>query len=380
MSTTQERVRRTAGTLADGREIIYFDDVTVGRAPRVDERPLGERAEAGEMRFDALTGEWVAVASHRQNRTFLPPADECPLCPTGRGSVPSEVPDPDYDVVVFENRFPSFSQGAPDVPAAVDPLLGVAPARGRCEVVCFTSDHTGQLADLPASRVATVLEAWVDRTRALSALPGVEYVFVFENRGQEIGVTLHHPHGQIYAYPYVPARTRAMLEQAQAHRASTGRLLGADLLEAERADGRRIVLETDHWTVYAPYASRWPVEVHVVPNRDVADLPSLTAEERADFAELYPRLLRRLDRFHVAADGAPGDVVRLPYISGWHQAPVGAASAGRDDWRLSLQVVSILRAPGKLKYLAGSESGVGGWVTDVTPETVAARLRDLGDE
>ncbi len=379
-------VRRTTSRLADGREIIYFDDVTADRVPRPDERPLGERAEAGEMRFDALTGEWVAVASHRQNRTFLPPAHECPLCPTGRGSVPSEVPDTDYDVVVFENRFPSFSEGSPDVASGPEPLFAMRPAAGRCEVVCFTSDHTGQLAELPPSRVATVVEAWVDRTIELSRVEGVEYVFCFENRGQEIGVTLHHPHGQIYAYPYVPARSRSMLEQARAHRAATGRLLGADLLAAERADGSRVVLETDHWTAYAPFASRWPVEVHVVPNRDVADLPALTVDERSDFAALYPQLLRRLDRFHVAAGPhTPGDgpatptapeLIRLPYISGWHQAPV---REGREDWRLSLQITSVLRAPGKLKYLAGSESGVGGWVTDVTPETVATRLRGLGD-
>ena len=371
--TTVHEVRRASARLADGREIIYFDDVTQDRRPSPDERPLGERAEAGEMRFDALTGEWVAVASHRQNRTFLPPADECPLCPTGRGSVPSEVPDADYDVVVFENRFPSFSEGAPDLPAAPQPLFATAPARGRCEVVCFTSEHTGQFAELPPTRVATVLEAWVDRTVELGRLPGVEYVFCFENRGPEIGVTLHHPHGQIYAYPYVPARTATLLARARSHRAETGRLLGADLLAAERAEGTRIVLEGEHWTAYAPFASRWPVEVHLVPNQDVPDLPSLSPEERAEFAVLYPQLLRRLDRFHVGEDGSP---VRLPYIAGWHQAPV---HEGRDVWRLSLQITSILRAPAKLKYLAGSESGVGGWVTDVAPETVAARLRALGD-
>ena len=373
--------RRTSARLADGREIIYFDDVTEARSPLRDERPLGPRAEAGEMRFDALTGEWVAVASHRQNRTFLPPPDECPLCPTGRGSVPSEVPDPAYDVVVFENRFPSFSEGAADLLGAAvpEPLFATVPARGRCEVVCFTSDHDGQFAQLPPARVATVLEAWCDRTEELGRLAGVEYVFCFENRGPEIGVTLHHPHGQIYAYPYVPARTRAMLERAREHREATGRLLGSDVLAAELAAGSRIVLRSEHWTAYAPFASRWPVEVHLVPNRAVPDLPSLDSAERADFAQVYPQLLRRLDLFHAApvdAGGPDTAPIPLPYIAGWHQAPV---HEGREDWRLSLQITSVLRAPGKLKYLAGSESGVGGWVTDVAPESVAARLRDLAD-
>ncbi len=371
--STATGVTRTAAKLADGRDIIYFDDVTVGRTPPVDTRPLGDRVEAGGMRLDLLTGEWVAVASHRQNRTFMPPANECPLCPTGRGTVPSEIPDADYDVAVFENRFPSFSTAAALLgPAPEDERFSVAPAKGRCEVVCFTSDHDGQFADLTPVRARTVIEAWVDRTRELAQLEGVEYVFCFENRGPEIGVTLHHPHGQIYAYPFIPARSATILAQARAHRARTGRLLGADILAAELAAGDRIVQRGEHWTVYAPFAGRWPVEVHVVPNRDVPDLIALTEEERAELAVLYPDLLRRLDRFYVAEDGGS---VRLPYIAGWHQAPI---REGRDDWRLHLQIVSVLRAPSRLKYLAGSESGVGAWISDVAPEQVAARLREVG--
>jgi UDPglucose--hexose-1-phosphate uridylyltransferase len=362
---------RTTARLADGREVIFFDDVPRERVVAADERPLGDRVGAGVMRLDVLTGEWVAMAGHRQNRTFLPPADECPLCPLGRGSVPGEVPARDYDVVVFENRFPSFAEVAEAAGTSAEPLFAARPATGRCEVVCFTSDHDGHFASLPAARVRTVLRAWIDRTEALSRLGDVEYVFAFENRGPEIGVTLHHPHGQIYAYPYVPARSRSLLDRAQEHLSRTGRLLGADILAAERADGSRIVMSGTHWTAYAPFASRWPVEVHLVPNRDVPDLPALDAEEQAEFAVLYPELLRRLDRYYVAVDGS---AVRLPYISGWHQAPV---REGRDAWRLSLQLTSVLRSPGRLKYLAGSESGVGGWVNDVAPEKVAQRLREL---
>lgn len=362
---------RTSTRLADGREVIFFDDAPRQRAMTPDERPLGDRVDAGAMRLDVLTGEWVALAGHRQDRTFLPPAHECPLCPLGRGSVPGEVPAPDYDVVVFENRFPSFSEAAGPAETSTDPLFVSRPATGRCEVVCFTSDHDGHFASLDPARVRTVMRAWVDRTEALSRIDGVEYVFAFENRGPEIGVTLHHPHGQIYAYPYVPARSRSLLDRAQEHLARTGRLLGADVLAAERADGSRIVMSGTHWTAYAPYASRWPVEVHLVPNRDVPDLPALDPDERGEFAELYPELLRRLDQYYVADDGPP---VRLPYISGWHQAPV---REGREAWRLSLQLTSVLRSPGRLKYLAGSESGVGGWVNDVAPERVAQRLREL---
>jgi UDPglucose--hexose-1-phosphate uridylyltransferase len=374
---TQPRIRRTSTTLADGRELIYFDDsepYLSGAARRevVDERPLDGRPTAGTMRLDALTGDWVSVADHRQNRTFLPPAGECPLCPTGGGTMPSEIPAHEYDVVVFENRFPSFATESTATESSADPLLGHAPALGRCEVVCFTSDHGASFSSLSPARARTVVDVWADRTRELSALTAVEDVFIFENRGEEIGVTLHHPHGQIYAYPFVPARTAALLRQATEHHRRTGRLLGADLLSAELEAGSRVVIKGAHWTAYVPYAARWPLEVHLVPNRDVPDLVALDDDERDELAEVYLDLLHRLDRYYEGPDGAPID---LPYIAGWHQAPV---RQGREVSRLHLQVMSILRAPGRLKYLAGSESGVGAWINDVSPEAVAARLREVG--
>jgi UDPglucose--hexose-1-phosphate uridylyltransferase len=371
-------IRLSRGTLADGREIVYFDDsepYRSGKAERhvPDTRHLPSAGGGSGLRRDALSGEWVAIASHRNERTLFPPADECPLCPTGRGRMPSEVPASDYDVVVFENRFPSLTtRAAPDeapLAANVDaePLWPQRPGLGRCEVVCFTSDHTASFASLPAARVRTVVEAWAQRTEELSGLPGVRQVFCFENRGEEIGVTLHHPHGQIYAYPFVTPRTERMLAQAAAHRQRTGGNLLADLLAAERRAGTRIVLSGERWTAYVPAAARWPVEVHLAPHRDVPDLPALDAGEREELALVYLELLRRADRYY---DG----VGSLPYIAGWHQAPVGE---GRDRGRLHLQLFSVLRGPGKLKFLAGSESGMGAWVNDSEPERIAARLREV---
>lgn len=367
--------RVTIRRLADGREITYVDGPDAPPRLAEDTRPLGERVPSGELRWDALVGDWVAVAAHRQERTFLPPKDECPLCPTGRGSVPSEVPETSYEVAVFENRFPSYAPIALGV-ESTDPsgLFETRGAVGRCEVVCFTSDHDASFKDLPVAQVRRVVDTWAARTTALQSIPEVEHVFCFENRGREIGVTLHHPHGQIYAYPYVPARTAQLVAQAQKHLASTGRLLGADLLAAEQAAGSRIVLTSEHWTAYVPFAARWPLEVHLVPHRDVPDLPALDDAERDDLAVTYRELLQRLDRYYVGPDGEP---ITLPYMAAWHQAP---ARVGRDASRLHLQVMSVLRAPGKLKYLAGSESGAGGWVTDVPPERQAARLREVASE
>lgn len=363
-------IRRTPALMADGRELIYFDDVTAQREVLPDVRDLPRVRHGSTMRYDVLTGEWVAIAAHRQDRIYLPPADHCPLCPSRPGVEQSEIAAPDYDVVVFENRFPSFSQDAPDVPGEVDGTLlwPQRPAVGRCEVVCFTSDHTASFGSLPVSRVRTVIEAWADRTAALSALPGVEQVFPFENRGREIGVTLQHPHGQIYAYPFVTPRTAMLITRAGAHRQRTGRDLIGDVLAAERKAGTRVVVAGEHWTCYVPAAARWPVEAHLVPHRAVPDMAALEPAERDELAELYRDLLRRLERYF-------GEPAELPYIAGWHQAPV---HTGRDLTRLHLQLFSLRRAPGKLKYLAGSESGMGAWVNDVTPEQIAERLRAAG--
>lgn len=359
-------MRRSTITLADGRELIYFDEVDVVVREGPDRRVLPPPPPASQLRYDPLTDEWVAVAAHRQERIFLPPSDQCPLCP----STPersSEIPAYDYDVVVFENRFPSLSARAGDPPGELTPFTATRPGAGRCEVVCFTSDHRASFADLSPERVRTVVEALADRTAALSELPGVEQVFCFENRGVEIGVTLHHPHGQIYAYPFVTPRTRAMLAAAARHAERTGgRNLYADVLAAERSAGTRVVAGNEHWTAYVPAAARWPFEVHVAPHRVVPDIPALSEAERDAFGPLYLDLLRRLDRLFDRP---------LPYIAAWHQAPV---RTGRELSYLHLQVFSIRRAAEKLKYLAGSESAMGVFINDIPPEQAAQRLRELG--
>lgn len=389
-------VRRTRTSMADGRELLYFDDsepyVSGAATRRLDDpRPLPDRfapvvgpdgvarpVTGPELRRDPLTGDWIPMAAHRMNRTFLPPADANPLAPARPGAAyqDGEVPDTDYDVVVFENRFPSLMAvpGVPDVVTRADgeELWPTRPAAGRCEVICFSSDPTASLRTVSPRRMRTVVEAWADRTRTLGALPGIEQVFAFENRGKEIGVTLHHPHGQIYAFPYLTPRTRTMLEQARVHAERTGGLLGRDVLDAELRHGTRVVLESEHWVAYVPFAARWPVEVHLAPRRDVPDLPALTDAERDDLATTYLELLRRLDLFFVDPDD--GSPIALPYISGWHQAPV---REGRDLCRLHLQVFSVLRAPGKLKYLAGVESAMAAWISDTTPERIAARLQEV---
>jgi len=357
-------MKRSSITLADGRELIYFDESDDRVRAAVDQRHLTEAPPPTELRRDPLTGEWIAIAGGRQGRPFLPPTDECPLCPSRDGHL-TEVPAADYDVVVFENRFPSFSQAAAEPSPGADTAgyPEIRPGIGRCEVVCFTPDHEASFSSLTESRVETVLDAFTQRTAELSGLPGVEQIFCFENRGVEIGVTLHHPHGQIYAYPFVTPTTRQHLSVARRHYEQTGRNVYADLLAAERAAEVRVVAANDLWTAFVPAAARWPYEIHVAPHRQVADLTLLTDEERAAGAKLWLSAVRALDGLF----GVP-----MPYVAAWHQAPV---HVDRDLGYLRLQVYSVRRAPGKLKYLAGSESAMGAFINDIPPEQAAASLR-----
>ena len=335
---------RTAVRMADGRELLYYDVAPGADRSSADRRTLDPVEVRAEIRHDALVDEPVIIAGHRQTRTHLPPSDACPLCPSRPPERLTEVPAEDYEVVVFENRFPSFANP------------------GRAEVVCFTSDHGASFADLPTERARLVIDAWADRTAELSARPDVAQVFVFENRGEAIGVTLHHPHGQIYGYPFVTPRTRRMLDVA-GRRGERDRDLVGERLDVERA-GPRVVLTGERWTAFVPEAARWPIEAHLVPHRFVPDLAGLDAGERGELAILYPELLRRFDRFH----GRP-----IPYIAAWHAAPV---REGRDLLRLHLQLFTIQRAPDRLKYLAGSESAMGAFINDLVPEETARRLRD----
>jgi UDPglucose--hexose-1-phosphate uridylyltransferase len=357
--------RRTSVRLSDGRELIYFDERVDADRDYPDTRHLPPPPATAQLRRDPLVDEWVAINAYRQQRTYLPPSDKCPLCPS-TPDFASEIPAPDYDVVVFENQFPSFSDRVqPDEVTELTELVPVRPGIGRCEVVCFTSDHNASFGALPPSRVRTVVDALADRTTEMSALPGVAQVFPFENRGVEIGVTLHHPHGQIYAYPMVPPRTRAMLTAAQRHAAHTGgRNLYADVLAAEQKAQVRVVGGNELWTAYVPAASRWPFEVHLAPHRQLPDIAALEDAERDAFGELYLDVLRRFD----ALFGKP-----MPYISAWHQAVVGE---GRELGYLHLQLFSIRRAADKLKFLAGSESAMGAFVNDIVPEHAAQRLRE----
>lgn len=360
------QIAKLPAKLADGRDLFYYDDIgsKLPAQRKADTREPAPRPDVAQMRLDSLTGEWVSVAAHRHGRAHFPPAHQCPLCPTTADNL-SELPDI-FDVAVFENKSPSFG---PKLLDATDPNYAVVPnlklgstrdSVGRCEVVVFSPEHLGSLGAMPTSRVHTVISALADRTEHLQSLPGVMQVFPFENRGQDIGVTLHHPHGQIYSYPFITPRTEKLLNSIKRY----GSELFADTLKFEQGSARELI-KSDNFTAYVPFAGRWPIEIHLLPHRHVQNLAQLNTDEKLELAEVYRRLLHALDGIYETP---------TPYIAAWHQAPL--IDEGKDV-RLQLQITSPRRASDKLKYLAGSESAMGAFIADFPPESTAAQIREV---
>lgn len=299
-----------------------------------------------EMRWHPLLREWVTVAPWRQDRTYHPPAEYCPFCPTRPGQPETEIPEPDYHIAVFENRFPSYRED-----------------QGRCEVVCFTPEHESSLGAQPLEHLRDLVEVWADRTRELSELDSVRYVYVFENRGEAIGVTLHHPHGQIYAYPFIPPVLERELAASGEHRRQTGRCLYCDVLAGE-AGGERVITEEGSWIAFVPPFNRWPYEVHVAPREHLGMLPELSDDGAWSFAATLKDVLQRYDRLFD---------LPLPYVLAMHQRPPGPDF---DHYHLHIELYPPNRTADKLKYLAGSELGAGAFILDARAEDTARELRE----
>ncbi len=330
----------------DGRYLLLFEPDAPYEAHPVEAASLG--GGAGELRWHPLLREWVTVAPWRQGRTYHPPLEHCPLCPTRAGLPETEIPVPDYHIAVFENRFPAYRG-----------------RHGRCEVVCYTSAHEASLGSQPMEHVRDLVEVWQDRVAELSKSPSVRYVYVFENRGEVIGVTLHHPHGQIYGYPFVPPIIERELASSAAHLRRTRRCLYCDLLAVE-ADGPRVVARDDRWLAFVPAFARWPYEVHLAPLAHAGQLTDLGPEQADSLARILIEVLRRYDRLF----GRP-----LPYVMAMHQRPPGR---GRSHYHLHIEFYPPNRAADRLKYLAGSELGAGAFIVDARAEDTARELRALG--
>jgi len=324
--------------------------------------PFAEPLNANpHLRWHPLRGEWITYAAHRQGRTFLPPPEYNPLAPTTNPEHPTEVPPGDWDIAVFDNRFPSLALGSHTPPEL--PVL-TAPATGHCEVVVFTQDRTSALGRLPLDHIELLLQVWGERTQALAAIDTIQYVLPFENRGQEVGVTLHHPHGQIYAYPVVPPVPARMQQQAQAYLSQHGQGPLAAMIEAELAEGTRLLYRGEHAVAFVPPCARYPYEVWVAPIQPLPDFSTLDAAQRADLARALKTVLLKYDGLWQRP---------FPYLMAWYQAPTDGQP--HPEAHLHAQFYPPYRTPDKLKYLAGTELAAGFFAMDALPEDKARELQ-----
>ncbi len=296
-----------------------------------------------ELRFEELRGEEVVYAIDRQDRTFLPSREHCPLDATRPGGPETEIPFPAFEIAVFDNRFPAFET-----------------PRGAAEVVVYTDDHDASFAALAPDRAEALMWVWRHRYTELGAREDIDYVYIFENRGVEVGVTLHHPHGQIYGYPFVPP----VAERELAADKRLGGCAPCALLAREVREAVRVVYENDDIVVYVPYAARWAYEAHVVVREHRPSLRECEPRELSSLADALQALTRGYD----ALFRRP-----FPYVMAMHQAPT---RAGQSKGHLHVEFYPPLRTAEKLKYLAGSEQGGGTFISDTLPEESAAELRE----
>jgi UDPglucose--hexose-1-phosphate uridylyltransferase len=309
-----------------------------------------------ELRWNPTVREWVSTASHRQHRPQMP-EDWCPFCP---GS--ERVPD-NYDVYIYPNDFPAFSIPAQEPSIRSDEFYRVAPSHGKCDVVLYHPDHHTSLPQLPLDHLVKLVRCWRRRFEELKATPGIRYVYVFENKGAVIGVTMPHPHGQIYAFPYIPPRPKLELSAARAYWRAHRRCLFCDILKKERADGRRIIAENRGFTAFIPFYARWPYEVHIYARRHLGALDEFRPVEERGLAEILKWVTQKYDNLFQMS---------FPYMMAMHQAP----TRGRFPYaHFHIEFYPPHRSKKKLKYLASVESGTGTFLNDSLAEEKAAELR-----
>jgi UDPglucose--hexose-1-phosphate uridylyltransferase len=354
-------VNKRAFRKPDGRSLILYGGDLEGSWQIPEPKDPAARGRA-HLRWHPLRAEWVAYADHRQGRTFLPPPDWDPLAPTENSEQPTELPRGSWKVAVFENRFPSLAPDATEAPSTIVPTR---PGRGVCEVVVYTQEKKGSLGTLGLPHLELLIEVWADRTAELGARDDIEYVMPFENRGVEVGATLHHPHGQIYAYPFVPPVAAIELEQQARHFERHGSGLLVAHLERERVDGSRILYDGPEVTAFVPAFARYPYEVWVAPHAPIPALDRLDAKARRDFARALKTVVLKLDTIRDP----------FPYVMVFHQAP----SDGREhpEAHLHAEFYPAYRTPDRLKYLAGTELGAGMFTNDALPEAKAAELNAM---
>jgi UDPglucose--hexose-1-phosphate uridylyltransferase len=314
----------------------------------------------GELRWNPILQEWVIIASHRQKRPVLPKTEECPFCP-GAPEVAGK-----WRVLHLPNKFPALMESPPGPDVKSDDIYQVKPAKGVCEVLLYTPDHNTTFYQLDLNHIIAIIDMWTSRYKELGAQKDIDYVLIFENRGREIGVTLDHPHGQLYAFSFIPSKIEIELNSAKHYMEKRKQCLFCNIIEKEKADGRRIVFDTPSFIAFIPFFATWPYGVHIYSTRHLQNLLDLTEPEKKDFATILKIIRAKYD----ALFG-----FKLPYVMVFHQSPT--TKEDYSYYHFHIEFYPIHRAQDKVKYLAGVELGTNAFINPSNPEEKAKELREV---
>ena len=312
-----------------------------------------------ELRYHPLIKDWVMIASHRQNRPQMP-KDYCPFCP-GSGKVPDQ-----FDVYEYDNDFPALSQTPPTPDDVANDFFKVKEAYGKCEVILYSPNHTITLPELPTEHITKLVDLWVERFKAISADEKIKYVFIFENRGEAVGVTMPHPHGQIYGYSVVPKKLELEVESAKEFYEKNDQCIFCKMRDEERLDGRRIIFESEHFVVFLPFFCEYPYGVYIMSKRHLGNIAQFTDAEKADFAEVLRLTTGMLDSLFG---------YKFPYMMCMHNAPVNGDDTS-DYYHFHVEFFPPMRSADKIKFNASSETGAWAHCNPTAPEAKAIELRE----
>jgi UDPglucose--hexose-1-phosphate uridylyltransferase len=312
-----------------------------------------------ELRYNPLLDDWTMVASNRSHRPTMP-KDFCPFCP-GSGKVPD-----DYDVYAYDNDFPALMPDPPEPDPVGSSLYQTRKARGKCEVILYSPEHTVTLPQLSVNHIEKLVDLWTERFIELGKDPAHQYVLIFENRGEECGVTMPHPHGQIYAYSQMPLKIRTELANCRKHHERTGRCLICDMNREEQAFRKRVIAENDSFLAYLPFFTDYPYGLFIVSKSHKTALPDFTRKEKRDLAEMLKHMTGTMDTLFDRL---------FPYMMVLHQRPVNG-----DDveayYHFHIEFYPPLRDRNKLKYYASSEMGAWAACNPNAVEQTAEQMRE----
>lgn len=315
-----------------------------------------------ELRWHPFTKDWVMIASNRQARPQMP-KDYCPFCPSF-GNVP------DYEVLKYDNDFPALSQNPPEPDDVADDFFKVDKNYGKCEVILYSPSHTATLPELTDDHVSKLVDLWCERFSAMAADEKIKYVFIFENRGEAVGVTMPHPHGQMYGYPFIPKKIQLEAESAKEHLAEKGKCIYCDMLEHEIADGRRIIFRNEYFTVFLPFFTEYPYGVYIFANDHKQYITDFNKEERYVLGQTIKQTVGMLDSLFD---------MKFPYMMCMHNAPVNSGDYA-EDFHFHIEFFPPMRSSDKIKFNASSETGVWAHCNPTCPEETSKELREAYDK